>query len=125
MSKVLCVDDSRVIHSLLTDYLTAGGHQITHAMNGAEAVELLVGDKKTEFDIVFLDWEMPIMTGPEALEKVKAAGLKTPVVMLTTKNSMDDIASMLEKGAAEYVMKPFTQGLILEKLESVLGLQAA
>lgn len=123
--KILFVDDSKAVHSYLKECFYGLGYELTHAMDGQEAVELLIGDNKSLFDLVFLDWEMPILTGPEVLEKVIPAGLKIPVILLTSKNSITNITSMLEKGAADYVMKPFTKELLLEKIAPFVESQVA
>ncbi len=64
---------------------------------------------------------MPGLTGPEVLDQINTLGIKIPVIMLTSKNDMSDIASMLDKGASEYVLKPFTRDIILEKIAAVVG----
>lgn len=120
MYKILFVDDSRAVHLFLKQCFDGTDHQIDHANSGEEAVEMLLGDSAKSFDVVFLDWEMPGLTGPDVLKAVREKGLDTPVIMLTSRNSMEDITSMLSLGANEYVMKPFTAELLMEKLESVL-----
>jgi two-component system chemotaxis response regulator CheY len=60
------------------------------------------------------------MNGPDAYQSLKASGCKTPVVMMTSKNSMSDLTQMLEAGVSEYIMKPFTPDILIEKLEGAL-----
>lgn len=118
--KILSIDDSKAVHAFLKECLKDSGHQLTTAPSGEEGLKVLA-DSNNQFDLIFLDWEMPGLTGPEVLDKIKAMGIKTPVIMLTSKNDMTDIAGMLDKGASEYVLKPFTRDIILEKIASVFG----
>ncbi|MDZ4083255.1 MAG: response regulator [Bdellovibrionales bacterium] len=120
MFKILLVDDTKAVHTFVKDLLKAATDiQFTDAFNGAEAVELV--RKGEKFDLVLLDWEMPIKTGPECLNELKALGFPSPIVMMTTKNSPDEIAHLLEIGAAEYMLKPFTVDILKEKIEYVCG----
>lgn len=118
--KILSIDDSKAVHAFLKECLKDTGHQLTTASNGEDGLKVL-SENVTQFDLIFLDWEMPGMNGPEVLEKIKSMGVKSPVIMLTSKNDMTDIASMLDKGAAEYVLKPFTRDIIIEKIALVMG----
>lgn len=120
MFKILLVDDTKAVHAFVKDLLKkAKDVQFTDAYNGLEAVEFVKRGEK--FDLVLLDWEMPVKTGPECLNELNAMGFKSPVVMMTTKNSPDDIAHLLELGASEYMLKPFTVDILKEKIEFVCG----
>ncbi|MFZ4712466.1 MAG: response regulator [Bacteriovoracaceae bacterium] len=114
--KILCIDDSKSIHSFLKDCLTEQIETFTSVFNGAEAVEHL-SDKKEFYDLIFLDWEMPLKNGPETFEELSKIGLKTPVFMLTSKNEPSDILRMISAGVTEYIMKPFTKDILIEKIQ--------
>lgn len=119
MTRILSIDDSKAVHAFLSSIL--GKAELTHAYDGAEGFDVLQTKGEVAFDLVLLDWEMPKLTGIETLKKIRDAGLKVPVVMLTSKNDPSEIGSALTLGANEYVMKPFTAEILLEKIESVLG----
>lgn len=120
MFKVLVVDDTKSVHAFIKSLLgRIEGVALRPAMNGAEAVEII--KQGEEFDLVLLDWEMPIMNGPETLGRLKSLNVTYPVIMMTTKNSPSDIQAMLEAGAAEYIMKPFTVDILFEKISFVTG----
>jgi two-component system chemotaxis response regulator CheY len=74
-------------------------------------------------DLVLLDWNMPEMDGFEMLRALRADALfrKTRVMMVTTETELTEMSRALEAGADEYVMKPFTAEVILDKLQ-ILGL---
>ena len=120
MFEMLVVDDTKSVHSFLKSILAkAEGINITDVMNGAEAVDLLKAKK--HFDLILLDWEMPVLNGPDTFDQFKAMDVRTPVIMMTTKNNPDDIARMLTAGVSEYMMKPFTVDILFEKIEFATG----
>lgn len=118
--KILIIDDSKAVHSFVTTCFEGTSVTLQHAYNGREGVENFAANPD-KFDLVLLDWEMPVMTGPQAFQEMKNKGIKIPVVMMTSKNSVSDISSMLEAGVAEYILKPFVQDILFEKIESVTG----
>ncbi len=120
MFTVLVIDDTKSVHAFIRSLVGKTPEiQLKGAMNGAEALELL--QKGEAYDLILLDWEMPILNGPDTLTKIKEMGVSTPVVMMTTKNSAKDIQTMLEAGVAEYMMKPFTSDILFEKIAFVTG----
>lgn len=112
--KVLVVDDSKVVTRLVSEMLIGTGHEVSCAEDG------LVGIKVTEetgpFDITLLDWNMPNMNGVEFLEAVNFE-LAGNVIMMTTESGIDKMKEALSKGASEYIMKPFSEEILFEKLE--------
>ena len=120
MFKVLVVDDTRSVHIFVKTLLAkAEGIEPTSVQNGEEALEVL--KSRTDFDLILLDWEMPKLNGPETLRKIKEMGIEIPTVMMTTKSEQDDIMTMLEAGAKEYIMKPFTIDILFEKISYATG----
>lgn len=121
--RILCVDDSKSIHAVLKMHLEGVLKDFYSAFDGEQGLDFLTDEERRKnLDLVFLDWEMPKKTGPEILLSLKEKELlKTvPIVMLTSKSGVDDITKVLEIGASEYVMKPFTKEIILEKIKNVL-----
>lgn len=120
MFKILMIDDSKSVHAFVRSLLRERSDvSLTSVMHGQEALEKLAVD--SAFDLVLLDWEMPVMDGPETLRRLVALRLKAPVIMMTTKSAPNEIQAMLEAGAAEYIMKPFTVDILLEKMSFVTG----
>ena len=124
MHKLLSVDDSKAVHSFINDCLKESAYEIHHVYDGKQALEILFEGNKQKFDLILLDWEMPIMQGPEVLKEIRSRGVHTPILMLTSKNDPSDIQKVLELGANEYLMKPFTPDLIQEKIKTTLELAA-
>ena len=118
--RFLCIDDSKAIHAFMAQCLAPLAVSIDVAMNGAEGVAKFQANPGN-YDIVFLDWEMPVMDGPTTFKSLLASGIKIPVLMLTSKNEPTDIVQMIEAGVADYILKPFTEELIREKIAYVMG----
>jgi two-component system chemotaxis response regulator CheY len=116
MTTVLLVDDSRAIRSIGRRIVETLGMQALEAENGALALE--VCQQHPDLDAVLLDWNMPVMNGLEFLTALRAKERRQPVVvMCTTENDFDHISAALAAGANEYVMKPFTEDILREKLQ--------
>jgi two-component system chemotaxis response regulator CheY len=76
------------------------------------------------FDLAFVDWHMPVMNGLEMLKSLRAEGFSAvKVMMVTTEAENDYILRALEAGADEYMMKPFDDEALIEKL-AMLGVEA-
>lgn len=122
--KALVVDDSRAIRAILVKMMTELGYQVAEARHGREALLHLQAHPET--DLALVDWNMPEMNGLELVQAVKAdaalAGVR--LMMVTTEIEMSQMVKALEAGAHEYVMKPFTRAVIIDKLR-LLGLPVA
>lgn len=118
--KILSIDDSKAVHAYLDVCFADQQIELTHMLSGKEGIEVLKKNPSA-FDLVLMDWEMPEMTGLETLKTMKSLGINCPVMMVTTKNNPSDITQVLEIGAKDYIMKPFTADIILQKINEVLG----
>ena len=116
MKKLLLVDDSRAVRLLGKRIVTPLGFEIFEAENGQEALAVI--SQHPDIDAVLLDWNMPVMNGLEFLKALRAQPLvKQPVVvMCTTENEMARIVEAMQAGANEYIMKPFTEDIVRDKL---------
>jgi two-component system chemotaxis response regulator CheY len=120
MFRILIVDDTKSVHAFVKHLLSKNREIKTESVfNGSEALVFL--KKDSAFDAILLDWEMPLLNGPETLQALKRHGISIPVVMMTTKNSLTDIQTAMALGASEYIMKPFTEDILIEKLSLVTG----
>lgn len=122
MRTALVVDDSRTIRAILSRMLARYGFNVMQAGDGAEAWKQLNGDAK-EVALVCADFNMPQMNGMELLIKIRSVpGLAAlPVLMITTETHEDAIAQAFASGVSEYVMKPFTEEMVTDKLR-LLGM---
>jgi two-component system chemotaxis response regulator CheY len=119
----LVVDDSRAMRSILTRLLTGLGFDVAQAGDGAEALSVL--DSGTRPDVILVDWNMPVMDGLTFIKNVRAREdlRDISLMMVTTESEQGNIVRALAAGAHEYVIKPFTDEVIAEKL-ALLGLVA-
>jgi two-component system chemotaxis response regulator CheY len=117
MLKALVVDDSRAIRMILSRILKELNYEVCEAGNGRDALDVLAAEKN-EIDLILADWNMPEMNGLELLKRVRADPQisSMAVVMVTTETELDQMAAALDAGANEYVMKPFTKEILIEKL---------
>jgi two-component system cell cycle response regulator len=107
--RVLVADDSAMSRKLLRAVLAQWGYDVVLAENGAQAWEILASSDAPP--IAILDWIMPGMTGPEVCRKVRET-LREPytyILLLTSKNTTDEIVEGMEAGADDYVVKPFNE----------------
>ena len=117
--RALIVDDSRFVRSYLRGLLEKKGIECEEAGNGMAGLDCL--RSRTDFDLVLLDWNMPVMNGLETLRQIRAEGFRrTKVLMVTTEAENDYIMRALEAGADEYLMKPFDNESLDDKL-AMLG----
>jgi len=117
MAKALVVDDSKAMRMLIARLLREIGFEVVEAENGKRALEMIEGEG-VKVELILADWNMPEVSGIELLRKLRqSAGFASiTFVMVTTETELDHMAEALEAGASEYVMKPFTKEILLEKL---------
>jgi DNA-binding response OmpR family regulator len=122
MAKILIAEDEKDIRDLITFLLQFAGHTVIPTANGEEAFERA----KVEIpDLIMMDVRMPKMTGYEACKKMKATEhiKHIPVVFLSAKGQDSEVATGLEMGAQEYLLKPFSPDQLTEKVTSILSKQ--
>jgi len=122
MGVVLVVDDIEGNARLLASLLTADGHSVRTAANGADAVRLALSDHP---DLVLMDVMMPEVDGFEACRQIKgqAATRLTPVVLVTALTDTDDRIRGIDAGADDFLSKPFNRHELLARVRSLLRLK--
>jgi two-component system response regulator MprA len=104
MARVLVVDDEPAVRRALERALHLEQHEVTLASDGEEALDLLATQPA---DAVILDVMMPRLDGLEVCRRLRKAGDRTPVLMLTARDAIDDRVEGLDVGADDYLVKPF------------------
>lgn len=119
--RALVIDDSKSIRSILTEILVGVGFTVEEAANGLEAMDLI---KKEKVDLALVDWNMPDMDGYEFIKAVRKdkAYKNMRMMMVTNETATNKVTEALKAGADEYIMKPFTRDMIVEKLV-LMGLE--
>jgi two-component system OmpR family response regulator len=115
--RVLLIDDDARLAELLVGYLTPQGVAMAHAGGGQAGLSALAAGG---FDAVVLDVMMPGMDGLAVLRKIREAGHRIPVLMLTARGDEADRVVGLELGADDYIAKPFSPRELLARLRAVL-----
>ena len=101
---------------LLRKGLTEEGHAATCAADGAEGLALA---ESYQFDVIILDVMLPKVTGFEMARRLRADSVRTPILMLTARDAVPDIARGLDLGADDYMTKPFSFDELLARLRAV------
>ena len=124
MKEALIVDDSRALRGILSKMLGRHGFTVFQAENGKEALKSLEGEAR-KVELLCLDYNMPEMNGLEFLNAMRKMPefQNLPVLMITTETHLEFISKAIAAGSNEYVMKPFTEDMVLDKLR-MLGLVA-
>ncbi len=115
--RVLLIDDDARLAELLTGYFDPQGVSLVHANNGQNGLNQLAAGG---FDVVLLDVMMPGLDGLAVLRKIRDAGHRTPIIMLTARGDEADRVVGLELGADDYVAKPFSPRELLARLRAVV-----
>ena len=116
MRILIAEDDATSLH-LLRKFLEAKGHFVITAMNGQEALDKFSKEKP---ELVLLDVMMPRLDGWTVLQKLRESGARTPVIMVTAKDSTDDKVRGFSTGADDYITKPFDLREVEARVEAVM-----
>jgi CheY-like chemotaxis protein/anti-anti-sigma regulatory factor len=121
--KVLSVDDSKTIRMIVKKAFKPFDCEVFEAENGQEGLALA---GKVLPDLIVLDITMPVMTGVEMLEKLKAdpALRSIPVIMLTAESGKDNVMNIVKMGVQNYIVKPFKGEQLIERAQTVIKLEA-
>jgi two-component system chemotaxis response regulator CheY len=116
---VLVVDDSKATRAVLRRMLEGLGYAVAEATDGKEALDLLAAGPLPV--LALIDWNMPRMSGLELVRVVRSTAAYDAVllVMVTTETDVAHITAALDAGANEYIMKPFTDEILSDKLALV------
>jgi DNA-binding response OmpR family regulator len=117
--KVLVVDDEEYIQHILNFSFGAEGYDVVTAADGEEAIKMAKSEKP---DIIVLDIMMPKMDGYEACKRLKTdpRTKNIPVILLTAKGREVDRKMGSQAGADDYVVKPFSPGRLIERVEGMM-----
>jgi two-component system response regulator MprA len=116
-SQILVVDDEPAVRQALSRALTLERYGVALAADGVEALERLAVER---FDAVVLDVSMPRLSGIEVCRRLRTAGDRTPILMLTARDPIDDRVKGLDVGADDYLVKPFALRELQARLRALL-----
>lgn len=113
---LLIVEDEKRMVELLRKGLEEEGHTVVSVADGIEGLEM---SRSFDFDMIILDVMMPRLDGYELAKRLRADKVPTPILMLTAKDSVQDIVRGLDLGADDYLTKPFSFNELLARLRAV------
>ena len=121
----LIVDDSGSMRKILARIMGRLSFEVMEAENGKDALRVLQ-EAGCCPDVALCDWNMPVMDGLQLVQALRSSSCyrKLPVIMVTTETEMDKVVTALNAGANEYIMKPFTQEMLAEKL-ALIGISTS
>ncbi len=117
--KVLLVDDSRAMRSILGSIVRNMGFEVEEAIHGIDALEKL--SECSLPDLLLVDWNMPEMNGLELVKELRSRDdfADVRIVMVTSETEMECMVAALDAGADEFVMKPFEPEELIAKLKQI------
>ena len=120
MKRILLAEDEEVLRMLVVDTLEDEDYIVDEAADGGEAMELF---QNNQYDLVILDYMMPVYTGLEVIEKIRNTETKehTKILMLSAKNQSFEQEQILQAGADYFMAKPFSPMKLLELVEDILN----
>jgi two-component system chemotaxis response regulator CheY len=119
MKRLLVVDDALLMRRMIRDVATEAGWEVAgEAANGADGVTLY---EQLRPDLVTMDVVMPVMTGLEALRRIREADPNAQVVMVTALDQKQTLMDSIREGAIDFIVKPFERRRILLLLEKLGG----
>ncbi|HEU0316206.1 MAG TPA: response regulator transcription factor [Solirubrobacteraceae bacterium] len=116
-SQILVVDDEPAVRQALSRALALERYGVALAPDGGAALDRLAVER---FDVVVLDVSMPRISGIEVCRRLRAAGDRTPVLMLTARDGIDDRVAGLDAGADDYLVKPFALRELMARVRALL-----
>lgn len=117
VSSVLVVEDDRGVRDAVERALIFEGYEVAVARDGAEGLAAVLNDMP---DAIVMDVAMPHVDGLEACRRIRARGLRTPILMLTARHEVTDRVAGLDAGADDYLIKPFALEELLARLRALL-----
>ncbi len=116
---ILVVDDDETMRALLDAALCREGFQVQQASSGKKAYEEI---SKFKFDMVVMDYDMPDMTGLDTMLRLKAENITLPpTLILSAKGSPDLVKQFIDAGAKDFMVKPFTVPILLDRINRMAG----
>jgi heavy metal response regulator len=115
--RILVVEDEKKVASFLKKGLEEEHYAVDTAFDGEEGLGLA---EINEYDLIILDIMLPKLDGTEVLRRIRGNGSSVPILMLTAKDSTEDIISGLDSGSDDYLTKPFSFAELLARVRALL-----
>ena len=120
--RILLIEDDKMIGTGLRNALCREGMDVDWLVNGHDGLEAL---RRTEYALCLLDLGLPGLSGTEILRLVRREGNKTPVIVITARDPLNDRVAALDLGADDYLVKPFEIRELLVRMRAVIRRHAS
>lgn len=124
--RVLLAEDEQDLNNIIVKKLSSEGYTVDACFNGKEALDFI---EVAEYDVIILDIMMPKMNGLEVIQEMRRKGNATPVIFLTARDSIEDRVKGLDRGANDYLIKPFSFEELMARMRvmtrNVAGVQTS
>jgi len=117
MAKLFILEDDPTLNETLVDFLDNKNYEVESVLDGYDAEDKLYENR---YDLIILDVNVPSLDGFSLLKNIREFGVKTPVVFLTARDSIDDVKEGFNFGAEDYIKKPFVLDELFIRIEAIL-----
>ena len=115
--RILLVEDERRIAQAVKEGLEQENYAVDVEYDGEDGLNAALAE---DYDLIILDVMMPVLNGFEVSKKLRASGIKSPILMLTAKDQDKDIVQGLDSGADDYLPKPFSFSVLLARIRALM-----
>jgi DNA-binding response OmpR family regulator len=120
MARILIAEDEEVLRMLMVDTLEDEGHELDEAADGEEAINSIM---ENDYDLILLDYMMPLYTGLEVIEKIRTSPDKgtVKIMMVSAKSQQADKDLVLKSGADYFIAKPYSPAELVQRIGDILN----
>ncbi|MCR8847794.1 response regulator [Rossellomorea sp. SC111] len=120
MARILIAEDEEVLRMLMVDTLEDEGHELDEAADGEEAINSIM---ENDYDLILLDYMMPLYTGLEVIEKIRNSPDKgtVKIMMVSAKSQQADKDLVLKSGADYFIAKPYSPAELVQRIEDIMN----
>lgn len=117
MAKILIAEDNLGLRQLMVIHLKRSGHDVYEAADGMDALEIM---DRNHIDLIIADIMMPVMDGYQLIQELRGAGIDTPILIVTSKDKLEDKRIGFKAGADDYMTKPVEMEEMLLRVEAMI-----
>jgi two-component system, OmpR family, response regulator RegX3 len=114
--KIAFLEDDANFAPTVIEWLNDAGHEVEWFRTGRECVRAMADER---YDVCIMDWTLPDISGPEVMMGLKLKGSLPPVIFLTARDAEEDVVSVIQAGADDYIVKPPVKAVLIARLHAV------
>jgi len=116
--KILVIEDDKIINNNIKTIFNSSGFLVDQAFTGAQGLQK---SQINYYEVIVLDINLPVFDGFEYLKQLRSLGNKTPVIVLSARDSIDDKTKAFKYGADDYLVKPFDLNILVMKINALIS----